>query len=345
MTGEPRETLQEDAPPRGSTRRALIGGAAALGVAQMVAGPLAASASGGTETCEPDPPGIPTGAIAVTPNGRTVWTADTAWSSITPHSVRRRLRRGRSIDVGGAPVDIAISPKGDIALVTTAFYDRPGLAVVDLVTGEVDRLDVGPEPHGVVFSANGRRAYVSGGGAEGTLTRVDPGTGRVHAPIPLGAHPRGLALLPGGKHALVALNGAAQLVLVSLTARRVVRRIRTAPFPSRVAVAAKPNRALVTHNGFGARSATLVELGGKRSRRRVAVGRDPSDVAFSASGRTAVVTARGSGVVTLLDGRTGRRLRTIRGGGAPRSAVVANGRGIVADGRSGRLASIRLGVR
>lgn len=277
MTGE---RLEERTPEREASRRAFIGGAAVLGAVHVLAGPLAAAASGGEETCEPDPPGIPTGAIAVTPDGRTVWTADTAWSSITAHGARN-LRRKRSIDIGGAPVDIAISPDGALALVTTAFYDRPGLARVDLSTGEVDRLDVGPDPYAVAFSGRGRSAYVSGGGAKGTLTRVDPASGRVHSPIAIGAHPRGLAVLPGGRHALVALNGAAQIAVVDLKLRRVERRIPTSAFPNRVALSPHGGRALVTHNGFGASTVTLLELTGKKRRRRVRVGPDPSGAAFS----------------------------------------------------------------
>lgn len=338
MTGE---TLREDAPLGGATRRAFIGGAAALGAAQVVAGPLAATAAG-DKTCEPDPPGIPTGAIAVTPDGRTVLTANTAWSSITAHRVRG-LRRGRSLDVGGAPVDIAIAPDGGIALVTTAAYDRPGLAVVALDTRQVERLAVGPAPYGIAFAPKGRAAYVSGGGRAGTLTRVDLASGRVDTSIGLGAHPRGVAVTSDGKHALVALNGAAQIAVVDLKRGRVVRRIRTAAFPNHIAVSGDGERALVSHNGFGARSATLVELTGKRRRHKVAVGEDPSGVAFSASGRTAVVTSA-SGSVTVLDGRTGRRRRRIRRSGTPRSVAVAGSRAIVADGRSGRLAAIRLGV-
>jgi DNA-binding beta-propeller fold protein YncE len=227
--------------------------------------------------------------------------------------------------------------------VTTGFYDRPGLAVVDLRTDEVDRLAVGPSPYGVAFAPNGRSAYVSGGGAKGTITRVDPGTGRVHPPIPVGAHPRGLSIVPHGKAALVALNGAAQIARVDLVRRFVTRTIATAPFPHQLVVSPHGTRALVSHNGLDARTVTLVELRGRKKRHRLGVGKDPAGLAFSPSGRTALVAA-GSGVVTLLDGKTGRRRRTVRRDGAPRSVVVANGRALVADGRTGRLAAIRLGV-
>jgi len=46
----------------------------------------------------------------------------------------------------------------------------------------------------------------------------------------------------------------------------------------------------------------------------------------------AIVAATGSRTVTLLDGRSGRRKRTVKHAGAVRSVGVAGGAAIVADG-------------
>jgi DNA-binding beta-propeller fold protein YncE len=327
----------------GRTRRSFLGGVAAAGAAHTFAGPLVtASATANEKPCTPAPPGIRTAAIAVTPDRRTVWTADTGATTITAHRIRDLVRR-RSIDVGGTPLGIAISSDGDLALVTTA-YAHEGLAIVDLRTGQVDHVDVGPDPYAVAFAPNGRSAYVSGGGREGTLTRVDPRSGRVHAPVAVGEHPRGVALHPDGKRALVALNGDAAIAVLSLARGRVLRRIATRPFPYLLAIAPDGRRALASHNGFGDRIVTPIDLVGRHARRPVTVGTDPAGVAFSDSGALALVAATGSRTVTLLDGRTWRRRRTVRPAGVPRSVAIAAGRAIVADGGTGRLTAIRLGV-
>jgi DNA-binding beta-propeller fold protein YncE len=330
----------------GRTRRQLIGGAALTGAAGVLGAPLLATdaRSAGVKPCAPDPEGIPTGPIATAPGGRRVWSVDACATSITAHSTRT-LRRGQSIDVGRTPVGIAIAPQGDLALVTTAAFDRPGLAVVDLHTADVDRLDVGPDPHAVAITVSGRTAYVAGGGAHGTLTRVVPRRGRVADPIALGAHPRGLVLDPFGAFALVALNGAAQVVVVDLKRARVTHRIATAAFPAQLAISPDGRRALVTHNGFGVRAVSVLDLLTHKVVGRVRVGADPAGVAFSRTGATALVSAAGAGTVTLLDGRTGRRRRTVRTPGtAPRAVTVSGTRGLVADARTGTLSAIKLGA-
>ena len=326
------------------TRRSFIGGAVAAGAAHTFAAPLVgARANSREKPCAPEDPGTRTGAIAVAPDRRTVWTADTGATTITAHRARD-FARGRSIDVGGAPLGISISPSGDLALVTTAYWDRPGLAIVDLHTGQADRLEVGPEPYSVAFARNGRVAYIAGGGPEGTLTRLNTRSWSVEDTLELGSHPRGLAVCLDGEHGLVALGGDAAVALVSLAPCRVVRRIATAPYPYLLAVSPDGRRALATHNGFAASAVTPLDLVRWRARRRVAVGADPSGVAFSESGALALVAATGSRTVAVLDGRSSRLRRTVRHGGAPRSVAVAGRRGIVADGGTGRLTAIRLGA-
>ncbi len=309
----------------------------------MLGRTLGAHAKTKAELCLPDPEGIATGPIAAEPGGRTVWSTDVASTTITSHRTRDFKRR-RSIDVGGAPVAITISPKGRLALVTTASHDRPGVAVVDLKSGEVNHVKVGREPSGVAFAPDGQSAWVTGGGRDGTLTRVKPKSGRVGERIEVGAHPRGVAVLPGGKRALVALNGAAAVALVDLKRGRVRRRIRTAPFPRDVAVSPDGKRALVTHNGFGARKVTAIDIARARVTRRVVVGKDPAGVVFSRKGSRALISAAGSAWAIVIDAKTGKRRRRVKLGGLPRAVAVVGTKGVVADARSGRLRGVGLGT-
>lgn len=328
------------------TRRQVIGGAAVLGAGGMALVPYlrtpAADGAAVVKPCAPEPAGIPSGPISASADGRLVWTTDVRSTTITPHATRT-LRRGRPIDVGGTPAGISISSDGLTALVTAAAIDRPGLRIVDLRTDAVDRLDVGADP-GLVAFGPGDRAWVTGRGSRGTLTAVDVQAGDVHKALVVGEHPRGLAVSRQGDVALVALNGAAAVALVDLRRRRVIRRIPTAPFPAQLALSPDGRRALVTHNGFGARAVTLIDVTRHRVLGRIRVGTDPAGVAFSRSGATAIVTSASTGTVTLLDGRTGRRRRTVTAGGSPRAVVVCGSRAVVADGRTGDLHAVRLGV-
>ena len=334
------------AAPRGNTRRSFLAGAAAGGAAQLAGSSVLSAASAtaaSAQPCAPTGPGTRIGAIAVSPDGRTVWTADAESTTITAYR-RSDFQPGRSIDVHGAPLGIAISPDGRQALVTTAFYDRPGLTLVDLHSGQTDRLDVGLEPYAVAYAPDGHSAYVAGGGKDGTLIKVDPRAKRVHAPVSIGNHPRGLAIRPDGKYALVALNGAASVVAVSLTKGRVARHIKTAPFPYLLAISPDSTRALVTHSGFGSRRATPLDLVKWHAGHAIRTGLDPAGVAYDRSGRVAMIANAGSGTVALVDAHSGRRRRTLKQGGAPRCVVVSGARAYVADGLTGRLTSIRTGV-
>lgn len=312
---------------RSSTRRAFLGGAAAVGAGQLLAGPLRTATAAGANECIPMPPGIRTGAIATTPSGRTLWTTDTAGTTITAHRTRDLLR-GRSIDVGGAPIAIAIAPHAPLALVATAFYDRPGLAIVDLVTGEVTRLDVGPDPRAVASTPDGRRAYVAG--ADGALSTIDVRQLRVHDPIHVGAQPRDVVVTAHG--VLVALNADSAVALVT---GKTVRTIATARYPHHLA--ASGTRALVTHNGAGERRVTLLDLERRRATRRLVAGFEPAGVAMR--GAKALVTT-GAGRLAILDVRTGRR-RNKAVGGMPRGVRFAGSRAIVADGVTGQLTKVR----
>ena len=327
-----------------SSRRGFLGGVAVGGLTHSLIGaPLASSAKRGVERCVPAAPGVPTADIAISPAGRTIWSADAASSTISAHR-RRDMARTRSIDVGGAPLALAISPDGRLAAVTTASYDRPGLTIVDLRSGEIARIDVGPEPRAVAFAPDGRSVYVTGGGGEGTLTRVGVEAGRITGTIKVGKHPRGLAVMARGGQALVALNGEAAVALVAPATRRIERKISTKAYPREVAVSPDGSRALVTHSGFGERAVTAIDLGGRHAGRSISVGADPTAVAFSRTGSLALATARGTGTAAVLNGQTGRRLRTVKLGGSPGAVAFAGKTAIVADADSGRLRSIRLGV-
>ncbi len=330
---------------QGQTRRGMIGGAAVAGAATVVVGAPAlvrAADRAATTPCEPTDPGTATGPIAASLSGRTVWSTEPHTRTITAHDVRT-LATGRSIAVGGAPVDLALTRDGRTAVVTTAHYDRPGLAIVTLQDGHVERVDVGPEPGAVVLTRSGRRAYVAGGRARGTVTRVDLPSGRISAPIVVGGDPRGLALSPDGKRAYVALNTDAQVAVVDLARKKVLARITTAAFPAQLALSPDGTRLLVTHNGFRARAVSLIDTHARKVIHRTRVGTDPAGVAFSRSGAAAIVT--GNGWVALLDGRTGRRKKLkARPGSTLRGVAVAGRSGVVADARTGRLVKVSLGV-
>jgi DNA-binding beta-propeller fold protein YncE len=276
-------------------------------------------------------------AIALSPDGRTLWTADTGATSITAYRTRGLARRHR-IELHAAPLDIAVAPTGRTALVTMGFYDRPGLAIVDLVAGKVrHRAAPGKAVRAVAFAPDGR-AYVATGGDEGSLVEVDPHTGHGRRAVDLGHDPRGLCFTPHGRHMLVALNGDAQVAVVALETLKVVGRIATAPFPSFVAAAPTGGRAVVSHNGYGSTSVSVLDVPRGKTVRVLSVGPDPAAVGFAGPGAL-LVAERGSGTVSVYDAHSGRRRHHITTGGWPRAIALRGRRAFVADEQTGQLHS------
>ena len=111
-------------------------------------------------------------------------------------------------------------------------------------------------------------------------------------------------------------------------------------FPSRIAIAPDGDTALVTHDGAAARRITPIDLARRQVRPTVAVGLDPCGIAYDRRGTTAAVAASGTRAVVLLDGRTGRRRRTVRVPGRPRSITYAGGAFVAADWETGALTRV-----
>jgi DNA-binding beta-propeller fold protein YncE len=245
----------------------------------------------------------------------------------------------RVVDVGGQPAEVAISPDGRLAAVTTGFWDKPGLAIVDLGTGAVrTRVDVGPAPFDAVFTAVGPGLLVSGGEQEGRVYVVDTARLAVVEQAQVGLVPRGLARTLEGTAAWLALNGEDRVVRVNVRTGRIERSRDTPALPDRVAVSPDGRRLLVSHGGRRSHAVSEIVISTGRVIRHEA-GRLPSAVGWTRNG-TRLVALGGTGEVLAVD-RRGRR-KTHRVGGSPRGLAVAGERAWTVDSLTGQLAKVRL---
>jgi len=296
-------------------RRGFVTGALLLPVAARV-GVAAAS-------------GAPVARQEIVRRGRAI--AATAKHVVVAHDRRRTIAVDRRIvDVGGQPLDVAISPDGRLAAVTTASWDEPGLVLVDVAAGKLlGRVDVGPAPGTVVFTGK-RRLLVTGGEQEGHAYVVDARRRVVIAEQAIGVVPRGVAAHRGD--AWIAITGEDKVVRVDGHSARVERTLRTPALPDRVAVAPDGRRLLLSH--AEADDVTLLDVRTRRVRRRAA-GRLPSGVGFTRDGR-AVVALGGAGAIKVLGGKRHAV------GGAPRGLAIVGRRAFTVDDLSGAIAKVRL---
>lgn len=297
------------------TRRQLLAGAAATALAPVAAGSAAAA-----------PPDVRAERVTVR-RGRAIAATPHGGRLVVAHAGRRTIavldrRRGatRIVDVGGEPLDVAVSPDGRRAAVVTASWAEPALVLVDLASAAVTgRLDAGPAPGAVAFA--GERIVVAGGEQEGTVHLFE---GDRVASFPAGRVPRGIAT--AADDAWVALNAEAAVVRVDLRTGELAERIEVAPQPGRLALSPDGTRLLVTHRD----AVTEIASGGTR---RHDPGRLPSDVGFTRSGRP-LVALGGEGAVAVLGG--GRHAV----GPEPRGLAVAGERAWTVSGVTGEVREV-----
>ena len=143
------------------------------------------------------------GAVVITPDGKH------AYVSSAPRAVGPNIptagtvsvittatgKVSARIPVGKGPGDVAITPDGELAYVTT-FDGTSGegaVSVITTATGKVSPLKaVGKHLGGVVITPDGEHAYVASGDygvgdAEATVSVITTATGEVSAPITVGS--------------------------------------------------------------------------------------------------------------------------------------------------------------
>lgn len=161
------------------------------------------------------PVGVSPAELVVSPDGRTVYLANSN-DSITPVSAATG-KAGRTIAIrGGSPgcdmcSELAITPDGRTLFATVTTYESDNslpLARVDLRTGkETGQVRVPGGVSGFVMSADGRTLYVVSG--HGALFAVDAATGRQERRIPVPEALSGftMVLSPDGRTLYAATTG------------------------------------------------------------------------------------------------------------------------------------------
>ncbi len=290
---------------RARSRRA----AAAAAVLSVIVVAMAAAAAAPTAGPRPD-------GIAVTPQG---------WR-VTP--------AGSQTDLGLWPMDVAMSPTGNLLLVANAGYAHHSLEAVDPSTGDVLQVisAAGAKSHGwwdwasghptgyyvgLVFAPDGRHAWASDGPGGAihafritgrTLTetqhiKLTGNRGNEHA------WPAGIAVGDDGNRLYVAGNLDDTLRVVDPASRSVLATVAVGHLPYGVALNAAGTRAFVTD--WGASSVSVIDTSTDTVVRTVAVGMHPCSIIANPVGNELYVANGDSDSVTVLDGTTGSVRRTI----------------------------------
>ena len=226
--------------------------------------------------------------------------------------------------VVGPPVNLAIVPSGDIALVANSLMPviqgwghrlEPDdkVFIVDLKANPpkvIGTVLVGKQPSGVAISPKGDLALIANR-ADGTISvlSIQGKDVTVSDTVPIGVSAdqvSAVAITPDGKHALAAKPAANKVALLNIDGGKVTytkRDLPTGIFPYNVAVTPDGKLALTADNGGGGGSDGNVDTVGvidlaanpPRVINHVVVGDSPEGLAVSPKGNLAVsIQAEGS---------------------------------------------------
>ena len=213
-------------------------------------------------------------------------------------------------------------------LVTVAIAARPS---------EPKRADPDPEPHrspiALALSTDGTR-LLTANQTSGSVSLVDPSTGKVLAEVPTGDRPAGVAISPDGKRGVVTHWYGYDLAILEIgpDSLKVIGRVEVGPEPRGVVIGKDGKSAYVA---VGASNELVrIDLDSKAVSGRLTVGREPRGVALSPDGTTlAVGNARSSSLAIVSTGswtveRTlptnGANLRQVAFSPTGATAYVAN---------------------
>ncbi|MFN8060681.1 MAG: beta-propeller fold lactonase family protein [Vicinamibacterales bacterium] len=179
-------------------------------------------------------------AVAVSPDGRTVWVTSEGTDSVTAVDARSMTVRAH-VAVGKRPRGIAFAPRAGRVYVSAegdgsiAAIDEVSSAVVQRLT--LARPASGPEPRpvGVAVSPDETELYVATGRA-GRVVVLGAADGDTRASIQVGARPWHLALTPDGRTLFVANGPSDDVSVVDVKTRAVVDTIHLEGRPWGIAI-------------------------------------------------------------------------------------------------------------
>ena len=163
-------------------------------------------------------------ALALSPDGRRLLTANQTAGTVSLIDVEGRKVLDE-VAVGEKPAGVAFAPDGRRAVAANWYgYDVVVLEVKYDKLGVAGRVEVGPEPRGVVVGRDGATAFVAVGVAD-EVARVDLDSLKVTGRLSVGREPRGLALSPDGKTLVVGDARSREVSVVNVDAFKVVKSV------------------------------------------------------------------------------------------------------------------------
>lgn len=237
-------------------------------------------------------------AIALAPNGRDAYVANTGSGDFSLLDVIRMQESGRfAAPPVQRPRSLVVTPDGTRLLV--ACEATKAVHAVETRThrhlGATTAFDEAP----AALATAGSGSIVYATFPQGSrVAALEPRTLQVQERIELPREPWGMDLSPDGRWLLVCCRGANQLAVVEAATGSLAASIPVGPSPVRVA-AMRGGLALVATRGTN--GVDLVSVAERKVVQTISCGLQPSDVVLGRGGRTAYVANASQRTVSVLD--------------------------------------------
>lgn len=186
-------------------------------------------------------------------------------------------------------------------------------------------IPVGKEPHEVVATPDGRKAYVSDV-KDRTISVIDLATQRVARTVRSDhlVTPHGLALTPDGRLLLLTSEGSRRFFLVDAARDVILRSVTTTQERAHMVVVLAGGRKAFAAN-IDSDTVTFLKLPELRVVKHVSVGDGPEGIDVTPNGKWLLVALQGADQVAILDPGNGAVLARLPTGRVPvRVAVTPN---------------------
>jgi YVTN family beta-propeller protein len=274
-------------------------------------------------------------ADAITPNGKTIYVANTFSNTVTPVTVATGTA-GKPIKVGNDPEELAITPNGKTVYVVNLPVNGTAGTVTPISTATNTpgrAIPVGAGPAAIVITPNGKTVYVSDE-ISNTVTPISTATNTAGQAIKVGQAPTPMVITPNGKTLYVANEVSPTVTPISTATNTAGQAIKVSSVKgySNNALAIAPDGKTLYVGGFLATSASSgylipVTTATGAVGKAITVASYPAAIGVTPNGATAYVVCQGDagvpGGVVPVDTAAATAGQTIDRGGQPVDILFA----------------------
>lgn len=175
--------------------------------------------------------------------------ASSEWGGVVTKVDTRKMRITGSVEVGGNPVDVKLSPDGSVFYVANQNERFGGVHVIDPKTmREVKFIPTGAGAHGLYVSRDAKSLYVANRLA-GTISVIDFATRKVRETWEVGGSPDMFQLSPDGTQLWYADRYNGTVSVVDTRGGKLIARIGVGYYPHGLTYFPNVGRFSLGHNG------------------------------------------------------------------------------------------------